>query len=124
MELIEDEITECTEDIRVLKEKLNYEQTKLGLLTSVQNSERIFVMFISETDKQLFFNSIESLKFWLIKYGYIDDTRYSEFTNFSEIENWMKTAKRIERISLDIFTDIVKVEYTVDIRFPVIRLVC
>ena len=93
------------------------------------DSERVFVLFIPKITKKLYFDSIESLKDWLIKYKLIDNTLYSEFTNFSEIENWMVIAKVTEYISLDIYTDIVKAQpfysfgVPLDITFPVIRLV-
>ena len=123
------DITVCTKDIRDLKEKLEQAESHLRFLQSIKmsDSERVFVLYVPEVTKKLYFDSIESLKFWLVKYGHIDDTRYSEFTNFSEIENWMVIAKVTEYISLDIYTDIVKAQpfysfgVPLDITFPVIR---
>ena len=122
------DITMCIEDIRDLKEKLEQAESHLRFLQSIKmsDSERVFVLYVPEVTKKLYFDSIESLKFWLVKYGRIDDTR---FTNFSEIENWMVIAKVTEYISLDIYTDIVRSQpyygfgVPSDITFPIIRLV-
>lgn len=81
------DITMCTENIRIFKEKLEQAETRLRFLQSIKDSERVFVLFIPNTTEKLYFDSIQSLKFWLDKYDIIIQS------DFSEIENWMITAK-------------------------------